>query len=49
MIEAHPRREDEIAEAIRKEIEHDGISVVILIRECIEAVRKRKHLKGVTP
>jgi len=49
VIEAHPRREDEIAEAIHKEIEHDGISVVILIRECIEAVRKRKSLKGVTP
>ena len=49
VIEAHPRREDEIAAAIRKEIEHEGISVVILIRECIEAVRKRKHLKGVTP
>jgi indolepyruvate ferredoxin oxidoreductase alpha subunit len=49
VIEAHPRREDEIAAAIHEEIEHEGISVVILIRECIEAVRKRKQIKGVTP
>jgi indolepyruvate ferredoxin oxidoreductase alpha subunit len=46
--EAHPRHEDEIAELVKREVEHRGISVVILVRECLESVRKRKRLKGVT-
>jgi indolepyruvate ferredoxin oxidoreductase, alpha subunit len=41
-FESHPRKVQEIRELLRKEIEHKGLSVVILQRECIEAARKRR-------
>jgi indolepyruvate ferredoxin oxidoreductase alpha subunit len=40
---AHPRKVDEHAEVIRKEIEYDGLSVVVMVRECLEHARRRKQ------
>lgn len=39
---AHPRKVDEHAEIIRREIEHKGLSVIVMVRECLESVRRRK-------
>lgn len=43
VVEAHPRKTDEIAEVLRREIAHHGLSVVIARRECIESAKKRKR------
>jgi len=32
-----------VAELIRRELEHDGLSVIISVRDCIESVRRRKE------
>ncbi|MFW6198850.1 MAG: thiamine pyrophosphate-dependent enzyme [Acidobacteriota bacterium] len=42
VMEAHPRRIDELSEIMRGAIAHRGLSVIIAHRECIEAARKRK-------
>jgi len=42
VIEAHPRRVDDMAAVLRREIEHHGPSVVVATRECIEAAKRRK-------
>ncbi len=44
VIEAHPhpRKIEAMAVTIRREIEHRGLSVVVIVRECIEHARKRK-------
>jgi indolepyruvate ferredoxin oxidoreductase alpha subunit len=42
VLEAHPKHIDEMARAIREEVEFPGPSVVIAHRECLEAARKRK-------
>jgi TPP-dependent indolepyruvate ferredoxin oxidoreductase alpha subunit len=41
-MESHPRKVAEIRETIRNEVDHKGLSVVILHRECVEAARKRR-------
>jgi indolepyruvate ferredoxin oxidoreductase alpha subunit len=41
-VEAHPRKVDELAELLRRELEHPGLSVVVGVRECIVAARHRK-------
>lgn len=43
VLAAHPRKSDEHAEIIRREISHPGVSVIIMVRECLEKVRKRKR------
>jgi indolepyruvate ferredoxin oxidoreductase alpha subunit len=40
---AHPKKVDEHAEVIRREIEHKGLSVIVMVRECLESVRRRKQ------
>jgi len=40
---AHPKKVDEHAEVIRREIEHEGLSVIVMVRECLESVRKKKQ------
>lgn len=45
VIDAHPRKTEEIAELLRNEVAHRGLSVVIAKRECIEAAKKRKRGK----
>ena len=42
VVELHPRKDAEVADVLRREIEHDGLSVVIGVRECIQSARKRK-------
>lgn len=42
VIDAHPRRTAENASVIRRELEHPGLSVVVAVRECVEAARGRK-------
>jgi indolepyruvate ferredoxin oxidoreductase alpha subunit len=44
VVEAHPRKTDEIAAVLRREIEYRGPSVVIARRECIEFAKKRKRI-----
>jgi indolepyruvate ferredoxin oxidoreductase alpha subunit len=43
ILEAHPKREEQNAEILRREIAHEGLSVVVMVRECIETVRKKKR------
>ncbi|MGD8376738.1 MAG: thiamine pyrophosphate-dependent enzyme [Acidobacteriota bacterium] len=45
-VEAHPKKVGELADRIRREIEHRGLSVIIAARECIESARKRKRTGG---
>ncbi len=47
VVDAHPRKLDEMADVLRREVGHRGLSVVIARRECIEHARKhRKAEKG---
>jgi indolepyruvate ferredoxin oxidoreductase alpha subunit len=43
VIEVHPKLRDQVAELIRREVEHPGLSVIVTVRECIESVRRRKE------
>ena len=42
MVETHPRHLDTLTAILHAEIRHPGVSVVIGVRECIVAARKRK-------
>jgi indolepyruvate ferredoxin oxidoreductase alpha subunit len=42
VMQTHPKRVDELADILRREVEHSGLSVVVAARECLEAVRKDK-------
>jgi len=47
VLEAHPKKTDEIADVLRREMEHRGLSVVICVRTCLEAARKiKRETKG---
>jgi len=41
-LEAKPNLTDDNAARLKAEIEHNGLSVVIFKRECLEAIRKKK-------
>ncbi|MBM4061950.1 MAG: indolepyruvate ferredoxin oxidoreductase [Planctomycetes bacterium] len=43
---AHPRKVPELAALIRKEIEHRGLSVIVVKRECVQTARQRKTHEG---
>jgi indolepyruvate ferredoxin oxidoreductase alpha subunit len=43
VLDAHPKRIDEMTDVMRAEIEHRGLSVVIAHRECVVSARKRKR------
>ncbi len=43
VIEAHPRKVADMAAVIAREIAHPGLSVVISVRECLEAARARRQ------
>jgi indolepyruvate ferredoxin oxidoreductase alpha subunit len=43
VLSAHPRQTAANAEVLRAELAHPGLSVVILVRECIETARTRKQ------
>jgi indolepyruvate ferredoxin oxidoreductase alpha subunit len=40
---AHPKKVDEHAEVIAREIEHKGLSVIVMVRECLESARRKKQ------
>jgi len=42
VIETHPTRVQRNADILRAEIEHHGLSVVVMVRECVETLRDRK-------
>lgn len=42
IVHAHPRHVEEIAGVIRQEVAHRGLSVIVGVRECVEAARARK-------
>ncbi len=42
MIDAHPRRTNDNAALIRRELEHHGLSVIVAVRVCVEAARAKK-------
>lgn len=42
VVRTHPRKVDELAALIRREIDHPGLSVIVATRECLEAVRHEK-------
>ena len=42
VVELHPKNEAEVSAVLRREIEHEGLSVIIGIRECIQSARKSK-------
>ena len=44
VVEAHPKKTDQIADLMRREIEYRGLSVIITVRECLESVRKKKNV-----
>lgn len=42
VMDLHPRKVTDVADVIRREIAHEGLSVIIGVRECIQSARKRK-------
>jgi indolepyruvate ferredoxin oxidoreductase, alpha subunit len=45
VFESHPRRVGELTQLLRREIAHRGLSVVIVHRECIEALKKDRKAR----
>jgi indolepyruvate ferredoxin oxidoreductase alpha subunit len=43
VVEITPRRVDELADLLRREMAHPGLSVVVAVRECVEAVKDRRR------
>ncbi len=43
VVDAHPRKLDQMTDVLKQAIEHRGLSVVIAARECIEHARQRKR------
>jgi indolepyruvate ferredoxin oxidoreductase alpha subunit len=43
VVEITPRRIGELAEILHREMNHRGLSVVVAVRECIEAVKHHKR------
>ncbi|MCX8014338.1 MAG: thiamine pyrophosphate-dependent enzyme [Rectinema sp.] len=40
VLEAHRRAHDQNVEVLRKEIAYDGVSVIVMVRECLEWLKK---------
>lgn len=45
VLNAHPRHESKNAEMFRAEIGHKGLSVIVMVRECVETLRKKRKEK----
>jgi indolepyruvate ferredoxin oxidoreductase alpha subunit len=45
VVAVHPRKTDELAALVRRELEHHGLSVIVAERACIEAARKEKKAR----
>ena len=48
VLKAHPRYGSKNAEIFRAEIEHKGLSVIVMVRECVETLRKKRKEKAQT-
>ena len=48
VLNAHPRHASKNAEIFRAEIEHKGLSVIVMVRECVETLRKKRKEKAQT-
>jgi indolepyruvate ferredoxin oxidoreductase alpha subunit len=46
VLDTHPRLVDRNAEILRREIEHQGLSVIVTVRECIETARDKTKKKA---
>jgi indolepyruvate ferredoxin oxidoreductase, alpha subunit len=46
VLEAHPSRVEEMAQALRREMAHPGLSVIIARRPCLEWAKKKKKARG---
>ena len=44
VVAAHPKKTDQLAALMRREIEYRALSVIITVRECLESVRKKRHV-----
>ncbi len=42
VITAHPKHAEQNTAIMRAEVDHAGLSVVIAVRECVEAAKRRK-------
>ena len=47
VLDAHPKHSRANADCLRDEIEHHGLSVVIMVRECIETAKLHKATRRV--
>ena len=45
VVDAHPRRAEENAETVRRAMLHEGLSVIIAVRECIETAKRSRRQK----
>ena len=45
VVDAHPKKIDELTEILAREIEYPGLSVIVAVRECIEWVKKQKKAR----
>lgn len=43
VLNAHPKHTQHNTEVIQREIKHEGLSVIIAVRECLETARRRKR------
>lgn len=43
VVEITPRKVDDLAELLRSEIAHEGLSVIIAVRECIELAKDKRR------
>jgi indolepyruvate ferredoxin oxidoreductase alpha subunit len=48
VLDAHPRHAAANAARLRREIDHRGLSVVIMVRECIETAKLHKATQRAT-
>jgi indolepyruvate ferredoxin oxidoreductase alpha subunit len=42
LMEVHPKAIPEMTEVLRRELHHEGLSVIVGVRECMVAARHRK-------
>jgi indolepyruvate ferredoxin oxidoreductase alpha subunit len=45
VLDAHPRELERNAAILRREVEHHGLSVAVMVRECIETARAKKAIR----
>ena len=43
VLRAHPSQEKKNEEVLRQEMAHPGLSVIILVRECVETLKRKKR------